>query len=712
MSTATAHPDLAARLRDAVVSVRHELSISRHRFRSGPAYVLRDPITFKTHRLDPEDYRVLSALDRTRTLGQTFDSLCERGILTSQDEQRFYEFIVSLHQRNLLVLPLSDGAVLYERFQRRRQAERLSRALGIFFLRVPLLNPDRFLTRTLPFASWLFTKPAVAAWFVLAVASLLVVFTRWNDLTAPVAAAFTGGNLVLLWATLIGLKVIHEFGHAYACKAFGGHVPEMGAYLVLFTPLAYVDATDAWSFTSTKQRVVVTVAGVYLESIVGIIALFVWATTGPSVLNTVAYQALLLATVTTLLFNMNPLLRYDAYYLVSDLAGVPNLRSRCEEVLAKVAKRAFFGLRSTTPDRWAWGSVGLLSFGVAQLSYRVVIMATIATVLVMKFGGLGIALAGVFLSLLIGRILLSLGRYVREAEELAGRRRRAACVVGACAMLVVGGVLLVPLSWPIAARGISSYEHIETIHAPSDGIVRETTGQVGLVYPAGSQILALENDAIDATARTVLADARVKQTETVRASLRSPGEAYDRLASEQAVAATLVDVQRDARALSISAAGPVRVLATFVDRPGIRVRRGDPLVQVGSGGAQAVLLLGPEHHERLRLRIGDELTCRSPSDPAARYTGTVIGISDASSRGLDAAVVKAAQSLSIAIDPTTGRAVAPYREIRIALDRDSTPPANATLVAQMPVRPMSTAAMARRRFAAFMNEINRGFSER
>lgn len=706
-------PSLADQLRGVVVSPRHEMHISRHRFRSGPAYVLRDPVTFKTHRLDPEDYQILSMLDRSTTLGETFRSLVELGVLAPEDEARFYEFIVGLHQKNLLTLPLSDGAVLYERFERRRRAENISRALGVFFMRVPLINPDHFLTRTLPLARWLFTKPAFAAWIALAFASAFIVIGRWSDLTAPVATMFTGGNILLLWGTLIGLKVVHEFGHAYACKAFGGHVPEMGAFFVIFTPLAYVDATDSWSFTRTRHRAIVTLAGVYVESIVGALALMVWATTGPSVLNTLAYQTVLLATVTTALFNLNPLLRYDAYYLAADLSGVPNLRARCEAAVASYAKRVFFGVRDEIQDRPTRHTAGLLAFGLAQLGYRVIIMMTIATVLIMKFGGAGIAMAALILGLTVGKAVFGLVRYMRQSEEIADRRLRSTLTAAGVAATVLAGVLFIPLPMPIDAKGISSFERVETIHAPNEGVVRALPERVGNRVPADQVLMVLDNEALIASRQATLASVHAGQAETVRAVLHSPAEARSTQASERAARASLAKIEADTDLLRIRAPERLHVLALHKKRPGTPVRRGDPLISVGFGRHEAVFLLGVEGADRMLLAVGDRLEFRSPSEPGSRFAGTVVGIGGAVSRVLDARLSAMAQSLSIPIDHATGHAIEPYFEIRLALDPDSSPPPpNATLVARVPARSMTAATVIHRRFSRFMNEVKRGYSER
>jgi len=712
MSAVTSQPSLADQLKNVVVSPRRDLSISRHVFRDGPAYIVRDSVTFKTHRFSAQDYQIVSAIDRSSSLGDTFDSLVAQGLLESHDEDSFYEFVIDLHQRNVLSLPLSDGAVLYRRYERRRKAEHTARLLGIFFLRVPLLNPDQLLNRTNWLFSWLFTTPACIGWAVLMLLGLALAIARTDELSAPMLTMFSGNNLLLLWAVLIGLKVIHEFGHAYACKAFGGHVPEMGALFVLFTPLAYVDATDSWSFPKTKQRAIVSLAGVYFESIVGVMALFVWAFTKPSTMNTIAYQTVMLATVTTVLFNMNPLLRYDAYYLVSDLAGVPNLRTRCEHAVATLAKRLCFGVREDDGAVSFTGKLGLVGFGLAQLGYRVVIMVTIATIVVMKFGSLGFALAAFVIGLPLFRACVSLAQYITSAPQLAGRRIRSAITAAGVVAAGVAGVLFVPLPWSVDATGVSTFEHVETLHAPSDGLIQWIPRRSGFIAKEGEPLVRLESAAMLAQRLAMEADVRHADSKAVRAASSSPGDALAEQQVRRAKAAALADIDDSLDHLAVRTPRDVRVLAIHQQTLGARVRKGDPLLTVGAGARMASILLPAQQMDRLKLRVGDTLAFRSSSDPEARFVGTVGHIALAADRTLDAYAGGLASELRIAVDPATGLAVQAYFEIRVTIEGEHAPPPNATIVARLPARWMTSASVVKRRIALFMNKVNRGFSER
>lgn len=712
MSTSAQTPALADRLRTVVVSMRAELDISRHVFRAGPAYILRDPVTFQTHRFDPEDYRILNSIERSRTLGETFERLVAQGVLDCSEEEEYYAFILELHQRNLLSLPISDGDTLFKRFERRKQAERLSMLFGVLFLRVPLINPDRFLTRTSALFSWLFTLPALIAWLALAGVAGFIALARWDDLAAPVLTVFDGGNIFMLWGALIGLKIIHEFGHAYACKTFGGHVPEMGAFFVLFTPLAYVDASDSWSFTKTRQRIIVTLAGVYVESIVGAIALIVWAFTGPGALNTLAYQIVLLATITTALFNLNPLLRYDAYYLVSDLTGVPNLRARCQHAVASLLKRVLFGLTSDEQGEPLSHHPGLVSFGLAQFAYRIVIMLTISTVLIMKFGGAGLVMAGVVVVMMLRKAGASLFQYITSAEELAGRRLRATTVTVGGTLIALLTATLVPIPWPLEAQGVATAENVRTIHAPQDGIIAEMHADVGDTFRDGQALARLENRALGSRRETLVAETRQGQTMTRRASFESRAEGMQANASEQRTRAKLALAERDIEGLTIEAVGALRVVDVIERREGVRVKQGEPLIRIASGLPEAVFLFRTVEYETLRARVGDEIALRSPTSPDREFKGTITHIGPVGTRAFQPRHGDLAKVLSIPVDPITGEAAEPYFELRVRLDPSDALRVNSTVRARFPSERMTTLRVIERQFTRFMNNVKEGFSAR
>lgn len=710
MSAPPAQPGVADRLRDVVVAIRGDLDISRHMFRVGPAYVVRDPITFASHRFDPEDYLVLNAIRGNNTLGEVFSRLVASGILLEEDEESYYEFVLDLHQRNLLSLPINNADTLYQRFEQRRRAENIGRIMGLFFMKVPLCNPNQLLGRTLPYFNWLFTLPGLILWFMLVSAAGVVVFTRSGDLSSPVLAMLDGNNVYLLVGALMGLKVVHEFGHAYACRAFGGYVPEMGVFLVLFTPLAYVDATDSWSFSKTHRRAIVTLGGVYFESIVGAFAVFVWALTEPSTLNTLAYQVMILSTVTTALFNLNPLLRYDAYYLVSDLVGIPNLRKRCQEAVADLPKRVLFGLKTNKDGDPIEPCPGLVSFGLAQMGYRAVVMVTISTVLVMKFGGIGIVLAIVLNGITLVRGLITIIKYVVYSPELEGVRFHAISITAGSLLIAITGIGLLPVPQSIDTNGVISFEHVTAIRAPARGKLIELPEDIGSLQRLGDPLAVIENQDMESRLEGLEADAETGVDLVRLASITSPGDALAELAKSSQINSQRDHADQDIQNLQLPAPADGRVLELIAKRKGLYVKRGDPILIYGSGEIEAVFHIRAMDFQSIQLAVGDEVICRSPAYPSLDIKGEVTRIGQVATRDIEPRILHAAPQGLVPMNSATGAVIDSFVEINLRLPEVNTDFIGSQLKAQLPAQPITIAQILERRIKRFLNRVKQSSS--
>ncbi|MEO0586511.1 MAG: hypothetical protein AAF078_02625, partial [Planctomycetota bacterium] len=591
---------------------------------------------------------------------------------------------------------------------KRRKAEAASRVMGILFLRVPFVNPDRFLDATMPLARWLFTMPGFVLWLLVTLAAGCVAIVRWEDLAAPALAIFEGEGLLTLWACLIGLKVLHEFGHAYACKAFGGHVPEMGAYFMLFTPLAYVDATDSWSFPKVRERSIVTLGGVYVESLVGGVALIVWAMTEPSALNSLAYQIALLATVTTALFNLNPLLRYDAYYLVSDLSGVPNLRARCQDAIGRVLKRVLYGVGGGEP--WD-ASPGLLGFGAAQLVYRVFIMTALMSILAITFGTAGLALAVGFIVMTLAKPVLNLVRYLSTSDELATRRKRAWWVTGTLAAGAVVLTLLVPVRWSTPAYGVVLYEDGRAVAAPHDGTIVSDLPSVGEELDAGATVVVLGNAALE----TELNVTRARLEHSRRQRLAAAGESLSETLQarpQEALAAEAARVAADdVASLRVTLDEPATVTGLVGRRKGDFVRRGEPIVRVASGPLRVSFLIPATDAQGLRLEPGDAVKLHAPARQTTGIDGRVVDMVDLGLRQLTERELEYARQLRVYTDPATGRTLVAHYRVVVDLAADASLPPSSSVEARFPTEGLTLGGLIRRGVARMMNQLYRDLNQ-
>ena len=385
------------------VGLRQDLHFTRQETRGGPRYIAHDPITFQNHAFSAADYQVLTAIIGSRTLADTQAALVERGKLedSQEDRESFYRFILWLHGNGLLHLPLANGDLLYDRLQRKQMQKRRHWYQVFLNYKIPLGSPDAFLQRTMSWFGWLFSGPGFLAWAGLMALVVWKCIGHFDDLFAETATILSITNLPLLWAVLIVLKAIHEFGHAYACRRFGAPVPEMGIVLLMMTPCAYVDASASWKLMRWQQRAAVALGGMYVESIIAAFAALVWIGTPPGLVHDIAFNVVALASVITVLFNINPLMKYDGYYLFSDIIGVFNLQRRATRFLGSWV--GHFVLGHERPQDNFTGTERLLYglYGPATFAYRIFLATGITMLVMMQWPSAGVFLAAIFLWALI-----------------------------------------------------------------------------------------------------------------------------------------------------------------------------------------------------------------------------------------------------------------------------------------------------------------------
>lgn len=669
MSAATSPPpNFAERLAKVCVGLRPELELSRHTFRGRPGYVLRDPITFQTHHLNETDYRIVAALTPERTLRKVFDRLVEGQVLAAADEEGFYRFVVGLNQRGLLSLPVSDGQQLYARYEKRKTLERQAGPTRYLFYRVPLLRPDDFLNRTVRWFRPLFTRTAFALWVIAAITSLLVLALRWREFCDPLSSMLALRNLPLLWFLLVTIKIAHEFGHAYACKHFGGRVPEMGAYFVLLTPCAYVDASAAWGFPRRLERIIVSLAGMYIESMLAMLALVIWCVTEPGLVNSAAHYAMVLSTVITIGFNINPLMKYDGYFVLTDLLEIPNLAQQSQAEMSGLLKRLALGVPYESPHRRSlrWG---LIAYGVASNAYRVLITLGICTMFALTIPIVGVGLALFYAFTAVRGAMRQLREFAQTTMTAAPRRVRAWCVLGGLGLVVPALALLIPVPWSRQAVGIVAQEEDRVLRAETDGFVQRLEVQEGAHVARGATIATLEN-------AEVQANWRMRQAECARLKYQLQGALQKTNAEAEAVAAQLAQAEKELQdaartkdGLTIRAPleGDVAQVSLLEDS-GRFIRIGEPVAEIAQGRWVVRALLNADGYAAARPAVGQTVEARLSGPLTRLVRGTIVRVDAAGDRRIDDLALTHLGGGDIAVRADTLEAVEPFYEITIAVD--------------------------------------------
>jgi len=361
--------------------LRAGAQISRQFYRGDRWYVVRDPAGNQFHRLSDAAYRFVGLLDGRRTVEQAWELVGGQLADDAPTQPEVIHVLSQLYAANLLETNITpDAMVLLRRHKKLVQQKMQNRLMNVLFPRIRLWDPDRFLCRWMPVARVLFSKVGAVIWLVVMGLALAVLLPQWQQLKAAAGSTLDFQhnieNVFLLYGTFVVIKSIHELGHAFACRRFGGECHELGLMLLVLVPTPYVDASTAWSFSSKWERAFVGLAGMIVELFVAALCAFVWRFTNAQaypLVSQLAYNAMFVASVSTVIFNANPLLRYDGYYILSDLLEIPNLRQKSTEYSLGLIKRHVFRLKLQQPLPPLGQRIWLLSYSIASSIYRVFI---------------------------------------------------------------------------------------------------------------------------------------------------------------------------------------------------------------------------------------------------------------------------------------------------------------------------------------------------
>ncbi len=488
------------RVADQRCRLRPDVRIRRQVFRGERWHVVEDPLANRYFRIRPEAYEFLVRLSPDRAVDDVWRECLDLHPQSAPGQQECIQLLSQLYQANLLHYDLAaDAEELFRRQKERKDRELKARLLGIMFARIPLVDPDRFLQRLLPFFGWCVGKVGLLLWLIVIALGGKSVMDHWPQALAESRHVIDTPNLLLLYVALIGTKLLHELGHGLFCRKYGGEVHTLGVMFLIFTPVPYVDVTSSWSFRNRWQRILVASAGMMVENFVAGLAAIIWARSAPGPIHAVCYNIMFVASVSTLIFNLNPLLRFDGYYIFSDLIDVPNLYQRSLLHLKHWWKRHVFGVRkSRSPAITSRERRWLGFYGVLSGIYRVLVFAGVLLFVADTFLILGILMA---VACIIGWILLPafrLVRYLAQSPELDQVRPRAWLAVAGLTLGLLAFLQFVPFPAHIRAHGVVEAKEFREVVTEAPGFVRNMPTQPDLQVQPRTTLMRLENEELTA----------------------------------------------------------------------------------------------------------------------------------------------------------------------------------------------------------------------
>ncbi len=581
------------------VALRSGVRTRRQRFRGEDWRVLYDPFAHNFYRLRPAAYAFVARLSPDRSVEEVWNECLEQMPEEAPGQGEVIQLLAQLYLSNLLQLDLPpDARQFFERYRKRKQRERASYLSYIMFARFPLFDPDDLLNRLKPYVRMVFSWPMFALWLLVVGGGLKVAIDNAGALLDQSQGVLAPGNLFLLYIALIFIKVLHEFGHAFACKRFGGEVHVMGVMLMIFTPIPYVDATASWAFRPRRQRILVACGGMIFELFVAALAAFLWANTGPGALNAVCYNLMFIASVSTLLFNANPLLRYDGYYILSDLLDIPNLSQRATRQLRYWGERLVLGRRNARSEARSRGEAVILgSYGVLSGLYRLVVFGGIILFVSRRFLLAGIVMATICV---VSWIVVPIARYVHYLLTDPGLERNRLRAIGVSALAATAIVLLIgviPFPSSFSAPGILLSRAMVEVPARSPGFLTAQPVPSTASVMAGDLLVRLEDPEWQHAYRSELAQ-REHILALQRQGLREGGADLSVIAEHLALTEKRLQRLREIRDnLEVRApANGVWISGELHDLMGLHVEQGGVLGYV----------LDPAHFEAVAVIPQDE----------------------------------------------------------------------------------------------------------
>lgn len=576
--------------------LRREAAIHRHVYRGQPWYVVDDRLSGQMHRFSAATFSLAGLFDGTRTVDEVWRHGLEKLGDDAPTQDEVIGFLGRLHASGLLTAEVSPETEDIFRSQKAEGRRGLMRALGApFSMKLPLFDPDTALSLMEPLARLIFSRLGLAVWLAVVGAGLWLAVRHagriLGDLSEQVLAPWSLGVMVLAYPLM---KVLHELGHGLAVKRWGGRVHEVGLMFVLFLPLPYVDASAATGFARKGQRAIVGGAGVLVELFLAALALMVWLQVEPGPLRSFCYAVMILGTVSTLLFNGNPLMRFDGYYILSDLIEVPNLAQRSQAWLGWVTRRAM-GIAAQSPVT-ARGETGwFLFYGLSALVYRVFLAAVITLFVASAYPVVGGVLAVYAVLLMIVLPLFMAVRVLFTDPGYRAKWRRVALTLAAVASVLAWGLAGIELPRRAVVEGVSVAGEAGTIRAGAEGFVSEILIASGARVREGEPLIRISDPTVAAERQAVAADVAALKATLRVVEFGDPVQAALARADLRAAQANLDQFAQRAETQVLRAGQDgVFLIETPQDLVGRFVQRGQALGVVAAEGPPIIAAALPQ----------------------------------------------------------------------------------------------------------------------
>ncbi len=485
------------------MKMRSDLTYDSITYQGVEYWVVKEPLGQKYYQFPPHVFHILKQLDGTKSIDDLIDNFHEQNAPKRITRSELQQLLTRFHKDGLVISDVNgQGIELLRRGRKNLIMERVTACSNILAVRYRGFDPERFLNWLIRGTWWLFTPAAVIFWLSLGLIALLSVLINFAEFQARMPG-FEQFFDINKWYMFVGVmavtKILHEFGHGLACKRLGGECHEIGFMLLVLTPCLYCNVSDSWRLPNKWHRAAIGAAGMYVELILATLATFVWWFVQPGAVQDICLQIMLVCSISTLLFNGNPLLRFDGYYILSDILEIPNLYQKSTKALTTLLGRHWLGLEipddQLMPTNRPWA---FASYTIAAFLYRWFILFSIVWFLMIwlePYGleslGKGIAIFAMFGMLFWP--LFKLYRYMSVPGRMNQIEKPRFAIGVAIIVATLSLILLIPVPHYLRCSLIVVPDQLETIYVQEQGMLSDCEVENGAPVQEGDTLAILRN---------------------------------------------------------------------------------------------------------------------------------------------------------------------------------------------------------------------------
>lgn len=661
---------LKPKLRDGVQSFPRKL-------RNRSWILLHDPTTQKFVRVTPQSWRVIKLMNGKRTLDDIWETACvehseqknafsEQAFQSSSDlnvigQQDLVQMMGQLYSNDLIQTQVSpDATEMFQRYKKQKFQKFKQSFLNPISIKIPLFYPDTWFTKQTGLAQRLYTWPFLIGWCVFVLPAFVLSWQHWSALTNNLSdRVLSTSNLAILWLTYPIVKALHEWCHGLAVKAWGGAVREIGLMLIIFMPIPYVDASSSYRFTSKWVRALVAATGVMAELFLGALAIYVWLLSEPGLIRAFAFNVILIAGVSTILINGNPLMRYDGYYLLTDVVEIPNLSQRAKKYWVYLSDKYLMGATEAHPPigsdretRW------LFWYGMIAPIYRIVIIGTLIWFVAQKYFFLGVVIAILSAWMSLVMPMWKGIKHVNTGNTLFKYRDKAKRRFHAMVLAVVAVLTLIPVPFYSVQQGV--------VWLPDESIVRaQSTGHVTDVFVTQDQqlkpntiLMQLNNDELTSQLALETSKQEEVKLQLRQARLDSQSEVNELEMKLNAATAKVAKLQADVDALTVMNTTTGSWQPRDFSQPiGQFIKKGDVVGHVIAGESDRLRVAVVQDDMKLIQKRIQGIQVRPSQQMRQRWSAEIVRITPQGDHKLVSEALSASAGGSIHTNPSQAEGV-------------------------------------------------------